>query len=211
MNSKLILAISVLIIFFTISSVSASENSTDLEVIGDDNYQDGVLQDTDDLNAGDSNASKLYTHIEETSFQGEVGDVTYVPVEIFDENDEPVMNGTATLLVGGVNYTTDVRNGTASFNEVSIEDGLETAMVYYNGNEYYNPSQLEIDVFVIKETYMDIPIYDTFDLSNPDIEKKQPETVVKASNRVNATGNPILVLLSSLILVALSSGFSRKN
>lgn len=217
MDTKLTFVISIFFLFFLMSAVSASENATDIEmaedsVLNQDLSVDDVLQE----DSSNDNGSRLDTYIiAEDSIQGEAGSAVYFSVDILDENDNPVMNGTATLSIAGKNYTSEVLNGTAIFQGVLIEDGMKTATVYYHGNEWYNSSQMEIEVYLIEEFYFDMPVLDeTTDIAGPLFEEPQKtrnHAVVKAASESNQTGNPIFFILLSLMVISSSAVINRKR
>lgn len=217
MDTKLTFVISIFFLFFLMSAVSASENATNIEmaedsVLNQDLSVDDVLQE----DSSNDNGSRLDTYIvAEDSIQGEAGSAVYFSVDILDENDNPVMNGTATLSIAGKNYTSEVLNGTAIFQGVLIEDGMKTATVYYHGNEWYNSSQMEIEVYLIEEFYFDMPVLDeTTDIADPLFEEPQKtrnHAVVKAASESNQTGNPIFFILLSLMVISSSAVINRKR
>ncbi|WP_298500641.1 hypothetical protein [uncultured Methanobrevibacter sp.] len=200
MNKKLIFVLSIFLIVISISSVSAADNSTVLTSSDDD-----VLQDN-----GDVTDQYVKTKIVADSIIGEDGDSIYVPIEVLDENDNPVMNGTATLVIGEVLYTSEVKNGSAVFESVLIQEGMTKATFGYMGNEYYDSCDLEVIIYVVHETYPDIPIGDSPDISNATVIQSQPSSV-KAITDSKATGNPILAILLSLMIVSSMSIINRKR
>ncbi len=208
MNTKLIIGISILFLFLTMASVSAGENSTDFKTA-----DDLPLSDAED----DVNASKINTRIIPDDIEGEEGDAVYASFDIVDERGNPVMNGTATLKMGDKNYLGEVSNGSVLFKAVIIEKGISKATIFYHGNEYYNSSETDIDVYLIEESYMDIPIYDdeafigTALYDEPSYSSDKSISTVKAISDSRQTGNPIFVMLLSLIVIASSGIIARKR
>ena len=214
MNTKLIIVISVFFLFLTLASVSASENSTDLQL--DENLKESdVLQDSDEV-SGDESISKLDTQIVPGDIQGEEGDSVDVSFEIFDENNNPVMNGTATLSMGDKNYSGEVSNGSVSFHGIIIEKGISKAKIFYHGNDYYNSSETDIDVYLIEESYMNMPIYDDGEsigtaLYEEPYTQEKSVSAVKAISDSRQTGNPIFMMLLSFIIIVSSGIIVRKR
>lgn len=215
MNPKLIIGISVLFLFLSLASVSAGENSTDLQL--DENLPESdVLQDSEPAHGGE-NVSKLDTQIIPGDIQGEEGEVVYVSVEILDENNNPVMNGTATLTMGDKNYSSEVSNGSVFFDGIIMEKGISKARIFYHGNEYYNSSETDIDVYLIEESYMDMPIYDdgafigTALYEEPSYSSDKSISTVKAISDSRQTGNPIYMMLLSFIAITTSGIIARKR
>ena len=215
MNTKIIIGISVLFLFLSLASVSASENSTDLQL--DENLPESdVLQDSEPAH-GSENVSKLDTQIIPGDIQGEEGDAVYVSFEILDVNNNPVMNGTATLTMGDKNYSGEVSNGSVFFDGIIMEKGISKARIFYHGNEYYNSSETEIDVHLIEESYMFIPIYDdetfigTALYEEPSYSSDKSISTVKAISDSKKTGNPILMMLLSFVAITASGIIARKR
>ena len=200
MNKKLIYVVSIFLIVISVSSVSAADNSTVL-TSGDDN----LLQDTEDVTD-----QYVKTKIVADPIIGEDGDSIDVPIEVLDENDNPVMNGTATLVIGEMLYFSEVQNGSAVFESVLIQDGMTKATFGYMSNEYYDSCDLEVIIYIVHETYPDIPIDDSPDASNATAAKSQPSSV-KALTDSKATGNPILAILLSLMIASSMSIINRKR
>ncbi len=215
MNTKLTFVISILLLFFLISTVSASENATDLQL--DENLgESDVLQDSE-VASDSENLSKLDTQVIPGDIQGEEGDFVDVSFDILDENNNPVMNGTATLKMGDKNYSGDVSNGSVSFHGIIIEKGISKAKIFYHGNEYYKSSQTDIDVYLIEESYMNIPIYDDEEsigsalYAEPSYSSDKSVSTVKAISDSRQTANPISLMLLSFIAVASSGIIVRKR
>ncbi len=196
MNTKLILLISIFLMFFSISSVCASQNTTDSV-------------------SDDVNSSKMNTHIVSGDITGEEGDSVYFSVDILDENENPVMNGSATLSLNGKNYESKVFNGTASFGDIEIKKGMKQGIIYYHGNEYYNDSTQTVDIYLVEESYKDIPIYDDdldIDVSKQTENHAQRQIgAVKAIDDSRATGNPIALALLGLFVITSNLIFKRKR
>ena len=207
MNKKFILAMAVLMMLISVSSVSAGENSTDLTSMDED-----VLQDSDEeiLQDGDDSAQKINTKIVSDPIFGDDGDSISVVVEIWDENDEPVMNGTAALVVGDMMYGSYVENGTAVFTGVLIREGMTKAWITYFGDEYYNSSDLEVLVFVGHEIYPEIPTDELDDSLNVTASPCHPAGV-KAVKDLKATGNPIFAVMLSLMIMSSAGIINRRR
>lgn len=195
MNTKLILLISIFLMIYSISSVCALENTTCLE-------------------DGDANASALNTRIVCDDISAEEGDAVYFSADILDENENPVMNGSATLSLGGRNYESEVLNGTVSFPGIEIKKGMKQGVIYYHGNEYYKDSSRTVDVYLIEESYMKIPIYDDdsdIDAPQKEIRSQRQIDAVKAIEDSRSTGNPIFLVLLCLFAITSSLIFKRKG
>ncbi|WP_406533466.1 hypothetical protein, partial [Methanobrevibacter sp.] len=115
--------------------------------------------------------------------EGKVGDVVNVTAVIVDENGNPVLNGTATLVIGGVVYTADVIDGVAVFEDVILPaPGSYECEITYNGSEKYNSSSTTVDI--------DVSALDTSIVAEP-IEGKVGEKVSVTANVTDENGNPV--------------------
>lgn len=123
------------------------------------------------------------------------------------------MNGSATLSLGGKDYESEVLNGTASFPGIEIKKGMKQGIIYYHGNEYYKDSSQTVDVYLIEESYMKIPIYDDdsdIDVPQKEIRSQRQIDAVRAIEDSRSTGNPIFLVLLCLFVITSSLIFKRK-
>ena len=93
---------------------------------------------------------KYDTSISADPVSGKVGDVVNVTANVTDEFGNPVMNGTASIEIGGVVYTANVTGGVVTFENVALPDENVTAEVNYEGNDYYSPSNATVEISVCK-------------------------------------------------------------
>ena len=128
---------------------------------------------------------------------GKAGEKKDIPVKFVDENGNPVKNGTATLTVDGKTYTAEVINGVATFKDVVIPDEDTVADVYYQGNDYYNSSSTTISIKVKQEN-------NTEPDNNDTDENKTTKHVSSEIADVNATGNPIAMMLLALCALVIT-------
>lgn len=146
--------------------------------------------------------SKVNTNISTEPIKGNQGDKRNVTVNIIDEDGNPVLNGTATLIIDGVEYNAEVHNGTATFIDVILPNSSTTAIVKYSGNEYYSPSET---TFAIEINAAE-PVNNETDGENETINKQTSST-----SELKATGNPILILLLVLISLISNNILRRKR
>ena len=142
------------------------------------------------------------TNISADPVTGNQGDKINVTVNVTDDGGNPVLNGTATLIIDGVEYTAEVHNGTATFIDVILPKSSTSAILKYSGNEYYAPGESTFDVIIN---------------SSQDPENNQ---TVPSQNNVNKTvkhsiasqtGNPILVLVLVLMCLVSNNILRRKR
>ena len=98
----------------------------------------------------DVTVTKYDTSISADPVSGKVGDVVNVTANVTDEFGNPVMNGTASIEIGGVVYTANVTGGVVTFENVALPDENVTAEVNYEGNDYYSPSNATVEISVCK-------------------------------------------------------------
>ena len=102
-------------------------------------------------NTVDVNVAPLDTIISADSIEGKVSESVSIKANITDERGNPVLNGTATLSINGVNYTADILNGVVTFeNVVLTNSGNFTGKITYSGDDSHNPSEATIDVAISK-------------------------------------------------------------
>ena len=142
------------------------------------------------------------TNISADPVTGNQGDKINVTVNVTDDGGNPVLNGTATLIIDGVEYTAEVHNGTATFIDVILPKSSTSAILKYSGNEYYAPGE------------------STFDVIINSAEEPENNQTVPSQNNVNKTvkhsiasqtGNPILVLVLALMCLASNNILRRKR
>ena len=149
---------------------------------------------------------QLETSIESDDISGTVGDKVTVTADIKDNKNNTVKNGTAVLTIDGKQYTAEVVDGKATFENVELPSKNTTATIEYLGNEYYNASSITVDVTVNEESN-DEPQNDTNDTGNDTPDESQP--VGSKSVELLATGNPIAML--ALVLLTLVSTISIRR
>ena len=149
---------------------------------------------------------QLETSIESDDISGTVGDKVTVTADIKDNKNNTVKNGTAVLTIDGKQYTAEVVDGKATFENVELPSKNTTATIEYLGNEYYNASSITVDVTVNEESN-DEPQNDTNDTGNDTPDESQP--VGSKSVELLATGNPIAMLV--LVLLTLVSTISIRR
>ena len=139
---------------------------------------------------------KLNTQPSADDVTGKEGEKKDIVVKIVDENNNPVKNGTATLVIDGKSYTADVVDGVAIFKDVVLPADDTVAVVYYHGNDYYNDSTT---TFLIK------------------IEKNENnetngtgKVVSEPTVDTRATGNPIAILLLALITLVSNRVYRKR-
>ena len=134
-------------------------------------------------NTVDVVVSPLDTNITVEPVEGKVGDKVNVTVDVIDENGNPVLDGTAALVIGGVVYTADVIDGVAVFEDVILPaPGSYECEITYNGSEKYNSSSTTVDI--------DVSALDTSIVAEP-IEGKVGEKVSVTANVTDENGNPV--------------------
>ena len=146
--------------------------------------------------------SKVNTNISADPVNGNASDKINVTVNVIDEDGNPVLNGTTTLIIDGVEYTAEVHNGIARFIDVILPKSSTTAIVKYNGNEYYAPS----------ESTFDININATESEQNNIIS--QDNGIKKSVNNFidsKQAGNPILIVLLALMCLVSNNILRRKK
>ena len=146
--------------------------------------------------------SKVNTNISADPVNGNASDKINITVNITDEDGNPVLNGTATLIIDGVEYTAEVHNGTATFIDVILPKSSTTAIVKYNGNEYYAPSESTFDIII-----NDGEIEQNQTMS----EENKVQKAVNHSIDSKQTGNPILIALLVLMCLISNNILRRKK
>ena len=92
----------------------------------------------------------LNTTVSNESATGKPGDKVTVEFTVTDQNDNPVANGTLTVIVDGTTYTDEVKDGKVAFDIILPNPGNYTLDVNYEGNDYYNPSVGQLNLTVQK-------------------------------------------------------------
>ena len=115
--------------------LSAAPGKYDAKVsyTGNEKYEDAEVSDVAEILA-------LNTTTESEDVSGNAGDKVTITADILDQNNKPVQNGTATLIIDGKEYNATVENGKATW-EVELPSENTTATIKYLGNDYYNPSE----------------------------------------------------------------------
>ena len=131
----------------------------------------------------DITVTKYNTTVTTSPVEGKIGDVVSIVANVTDEDGNAVLNGTATIVVGGVTYSANVTDGVVTFEGVVLPDVNETAEVIYEGNDYYNPSSATVDITVSK--------YET-SLSADPVEGKVGEKVSITANVTDEFGSPVV-------------------
>ena len=146
--------------------------------------------------------SKVNTNISADPLNGNASDIINLTVNVIDENGNPVLNGTATLIIDGVEYSAEVHNGTATFIDVILPKSSTTAILRYDGNEYYAPS----------ENTFDIKINASESVNN---QTASSENEIKKSVNYSVdskqTGNPIVIALLVLMCLVSNNILRRKR
>ena len=107
--------------------------------------------------------------------KGNSGDEVDIKVNIVDKNGNPVLNGTAVLIVYGSEYTAEVHNGTAVFVRVILPISSTAAIVKFLGNEYYEPSESTIDITIDDEDSIENQTVPDGNQTIPDGNQTLPE------------------------------------
>ena len=145
-------------------------------------------------------SNRVNTTISADQVNGNPSDKINVTVNVIDGNGNPVLNGTATLIIDGVEYNAEVHNGTATFIDVILPKTNTTAIVKYNGNEYYAPSESTFDIIIND--------------NNSEQNQTLPAESKKAVNHSidsKQTGNPILIALLVLMCLISNNILRRKR
>ena len=146
--------------------------------------------------------SKVNTNISADPVNGNPSDKINVTVNVIDEDGNPVLNGTTTLIIDGVEYTAEVHNGIARFIDVILPKSSTTAILRYDGNEYYAPS----------ESTFDIKINASESVNN---QTASSENEIKKSVNYSVdskqTGNPIVIALLVLMCLVSNNILRRKR
>ena len=166
---------------------------------GNDRYEDAATTD-------EATILPLNTTTASEDVSGNVGDKVTITADILDHNSKTVQNGTATLIIGGKEYNTTVKDGKATWT-IELPSENTTATIKYLGNEYYNPSNTTIDITVNEEPSPEPgPEPGPEPQPGPEPEPTPSKTVTA---KVLATGNPIAMLL--VVLMALVSTISIRR
>lgn len=146
--------------------------------------------------------SKVNTNISADPVNGNPSDKINVTVNVIDDGGNPVLNGTVTLIIDGVEYSAEVQNGTATFIDVILPKSSTTAILRYDGNEYYAPS----------ESTFDIKINASESVNN---QTASSENEIKKSVNYSVdskqTGNPIVIALLVLMCLVSNNILRRKR
>ena len=165
-------------------------------------------------------SNRVNTNISADPVNGNPSDKINITVNILDGNGNPVLNGTATLIIDGVAYNAEVHNGTATFLDVILPKSSTTAIVKYNGNEYYAPSESTFDIIINdnnSEQNQTVPAESTFDIIINDNDSEQNQSVPAESKKAvnysidsEQTGNPILIALL-VVMCLISNNILRRK
>ena len=150
-------------------------------------YPDVAIYNGDDGDPVENESTvtvlKLNTTVNGDDVSGKPADIKDIPVDVLDQNNNPVKNGTVTLTLNGKTYNATVENGKAVFKDVVLPNpGDYKATINYNGTDIYNPSNSTINVHVDKVNTK--PSAD--DVSGKEGEKR--DITVKI---VDENGNPV--------------------
>ena len=149
----------------------------------------------------------LDTSIESDDISGTIGDKVTVTADIKDKDGNPVKNGTAVLTIDGKNYTAEVKDGKATFDNVELPSKNTTATIEYLGNDYYNASSITVDVTVNEENQNKTD--NNTENNTEDNTGDNTQEVASKSVELLATGNPIAMLV--LVLLTLVSTISIRR
>lgn len=126
---------------------------------------------------------KYETTVAETNVQDKAFRNIDITVEILDENNEKVQNGTAKFTFNNKIYEADVSDGKATFTNVKLpKPGNYTTNVQYITNDYYYASNNTLNIEVLK--------LDT-STSVDNISGVTGDTVSVDVNVVDEDGNPV--------------------
>ena len=140
--------------------------------------------DTDTVEAESTvNISKLETTVSGEDISGKPADEKDIAIDVLDQNNDSVANGTATLTLDGKTYNATVENGKATFNVELPNPGTYEATIKYNGNDHYEPSESSINV--------DVEKVNTNAPSAEDVSGKAGEKVDITIEIVDENGNPV--------------------
>ena len=174
---------------FVIHDLKAGIKQVSVRYSGDDKY----------LSSKNSTTFKVKKHhppIDSTTHDIEYGKDETIVVHLPED-----ATGKVTIVVDGKKYTSDVRDGKATFKIHGLKPGKYDVNVHYSGNGKYYSAKTTNDFKVIKKS---IPHNDT------------NTTTHKVHNGIdltkNPTGNPLFVLLLILFAVgSISYGRFRKQ
>ena len=138
------------------------------------------------LNMGKLISDKANVTVTVDDVKGKAGEKVKFTAKVTDANGKPVKSGTVIFGFNGKEYKANVENGIATVEVVLPKAGTYSATAYYEGDDTYNSNYT---VFTVEVS--DIPN------PNPDPNKK--------GIPMEATGNPLLVLLVALVTVGLGS------
>ena len=93
---------------------------------------------------------KLNTTVSGDDISGKPSDEKSITINVLDQNNNTVNNGTVTLTLNGETYNATVDNGKAVLNIELPNPGTYDATVKYNGNDYYGSGESSINVNVEK-------------------------------------------------------------
>ena len=158
-------------------------------------------------NSDEAIIKALDTSIESDDISGTIGDKVTVTADIKDKNGNPVKNGTAVLTIDGKNYTAEVKDGKATFDNVELPSKNTTATIEYLGNDYYNASSITVDVTVNEEDQNKTD--NNTENNTEDNTGDNTQEVASKSVELLATGNPIAMLV--LVLLTLVSTISIRR
>ena len=116
------------------------------------------------------------------------------------------------MKVNGKEYTAEVVNGTAVFKDVELPDESTEATIEYLGNDYYNPSNITIQITVTQPEEPEEPTDEPTDepVDEPEEEPSAP-TAEKAVPVVPAAGNPIALVVLALLTLVSTVSLGRKK
>ena len=134
---------------------------------------------------------KVNTNVGADNVTNRTGATMDIPVDVIDENGEPVANGTVKSTINGVEYTADVVDGKATFKNVVLPDevGNYTYPVEYSGNDYYMNSTGNVNIETIEVKPAIIMLNTT--TTSDDIEGHEGDVKNVTANIVDNRGNPV--------------------
>jgi hypothetical protein len=170
------------------SQVSGGKATFNIKLGDPGTYPYTVTYSSDDTDTVEAEStvqiSKLETTVSGENVYRKTGQMKKdITIDVLNQNDEPVANGTATLTLDGKTYNATVENGKAVFNVELPNPGTYNATIKYNGNDHYEPSESSINV--------DVEKVNTNAPSAEDISGKACEKTDITIEIVDENGNPV--------------------
>ncbi|MBQ2891646.1 MAG: Ig-like domain repeat protein [Methanobrevibacter sp.] len=199
----------------TLSSPGTYKYSVKFNGYNYDVHSEGINDYIESEESAKLNVLPLNTTTTSDDVSGTAGDKVTITADIVDQNEHAVKNGTAVLKINGKEIgRVDVKEGKAVFEGVELPSESTEATIEYLGNDYYNPSNTTIQITVTQPA--EEPEEEPGEEPEEEPEEEpadEPAAPVaeKAIPAIPAAGNPIALVVLTLLTLVSTVSFGRKK